>query len=59
VLYVVLGPSTPSTAVLETESAFPVLSLDATVLSDPAAAFRLPSSAASSPELRATVLDCL
>jgi hypothetical protein len=57
VLYVVLGPSTPSTAVLETESAFPVLSMNATSLSDPiAAALQIAKFASlASPELRATV----
>jgi hypothetical protein len=57
VLYVVLGPSTPSTAVLERESAFPVLWLDATALSDPiAAALQIAKFCSlASPELRATV----
>jgi hypothetical protein len=57
VLYVVLGPSTPSTAVLENESPFPVLSMDGAALSDPiAAALQIAKFASlASPELRATV----
>jgi hypothetical protein len=57
VLYVVLGPSTPSTAVLEIESTVPVLSLDTTATLDPAAAALQIAKFCSlaSPELRATV----
>lgn len=60
-LYVVLGPPTPSTIVLEIESPYPVLSLDATATSDPiAAAMQIAKFCSlASPELHATVAQTL